>query len=339
MASMIFAPPLLSVQSFVKLRTNSNYPNSSCYIPSSSKAKSSHVHLSYNSSSHIDSFKSSFTKGDVNFSFPLPKFPRLASTLSPSLNIIKACGKLNIYHFGAIFRSPKEKEGKYIHLGDEYEKKVLLIVNIPDNGSRWARSEIEFLNGLCRKYRDKSSSYGPRGFEVLGFLHDKNDLTDKSDSICEKGEIPMGVEEILSKAEFPIFKKVKVNDNHESHHEFHHESPLHFRQKLTKAIDKITHEAKEKEKSEDLWYFLRTHTPDYVDKHEKSIKLIEQEFEKFLIDGFGEPVKHFIRFDYERVQLPQSVKGGGYTGELSEELRPIDPTYLVEDAIKNYFRD
>lgn len=29
--------------------------------------------------------------------------------------------------------------------------------------SRWARSEIEFLNGLCRKYRDKSSSYGPRG--------------------------------------------------------------------------------------------------------------------------------------------------------------------------------
>ncbi|PHT30591.1 hypothetical protein CQW23_29812 [Capsicum baccatum] len=173
-----------------------------------------------------------------------------------------------------------------------------------------------------------------RGFEVLGFLHDKNDLTDKFDSICE---IPMGVEEILRNAEFPIFKKVKVNDNHESHHEFHHESPLHLRQKFIKVVDKITHEAKEKEKSEDLWYFLRTHTPDYVDKHEKNIKLIEQEFEKFLIDGFGEPVKHFVRFDYERVQRPQSVKEGGYTGELSEALRPLDPTNPVEDAIKNYF--
>ncbi|MCE3050443.1 hypothetical protein HAX54_047218, partial [Datura stramonium] len=102
MSSMVFASSPLSFQSFVKLRTNSNYSLSSCYVPSPSKPNNSYLHLSYKNISHIDSSKSLFTKGDCNFSFSLPKSPRVASTLSPSLNITKVCsGGEDIYHFQA----------------------------------------------------------------------------------------------------------------------------------------------------------------------------------------------------------------------------------------------
>lgn len=95
---MVFASSLFSVQSFVNLKTNSNYSHPSCYIP---RVKNSYLNLSYKNISHIESSNSLFFKGDNNFSISLPKFPKIASTYSPSLNIIKACNNQNIYHYPA----------------------------------------------------------------------------------------------------------------------------------------------------------------------------------------------------------------------------------------------
>ncbi|CAN4075734.1 unnamed protein product [Withania somnifera] len=276
MSSMIFASSPLSVQSLVKLRTNSNYPHSSCYIPSASKAKSSYnIHLSYKNISHIESSKSSFTKGDGNFSFSLPKFPRVSSTLSSSLNIIKACSvKENIYDFKAYDMRTREN----ILLKDRYMGTVLLIVNIPQQDSQWAKTEIEFLNDLRKQYENKQSATGKKGFEVLGFLHDKDELSEKS----ENGEIPMGEEEILKAADFPIFGKVVVNDV---------------------------------KKDEDLWYFLRT-TP--IGETNEIVKIIKEEFEKFLVNKDGKPIQHYPRFSRGMVQSQSP-------GPISN-LQIFDPT-------------
>ncbi|XP_059290857.1 uncharacterized protein LOC132044379, partial [Lycium ferocissimum] len=137
MASMVFASSPLSAQSLVKLRTNSNYPRSACYVPLHSKTNT-YVHLSYNIS-HIESSKSSFTKGDGFSKFSLLKFPRVASTLSPSLNIIKASiGDIDgdcIYHFLARKLEKKQDSVEPIPIFlSDYTGKVLLIVNIPQQG-------------------------------------------------------------------------------------------------------------------------------------------------------------------------------------------------------------
>ncbi|KAJ8561152.1 hypothetical protein K7X08_027342 [Anisodus acutangulus] len=297
MASMVFASSTLSAQSHVKLRTNSNYHRSSCYVPSPSKAINFYnVHISYKNISHIESSKSSFTKGD-DFSFSLPKFSRVASTLSPSLSIIKASsGADNIYHFKA--HDMKREED--ISLGDRYRGKVLLIVNIPQQRCRWTNSEITFLNDLRNRYKGKSSVYND-GFEVLGFLHDKDELEEKEKSIYEREEAD------LKNAEFPIFGKIAVNDNHDS---IWH-----------------THYRNQKNKDEDLWYFLR--------KHVKKLEKINEGFEKILVDGCGKPIVHYPRFDGERLRS-EPVQSGGAPGRTAGQ--GFNPLFTIPDAIDHYFK-
>ncbi|XP_055821824.1 uncharacterized protein LOC129890275 [Solanum dulcamara] len=283
MAYMVFASSPLNAQSFIKLRTNSNYSHYSCYVPSPSR-----VHLSYKNISHIESSKSLFTKGDHNFSFSSPKFPRVVSTYSPSLNIIKASTKENVYQYIAYDLNKK----RWIQLNEEYQSMILLIVNIPQQGNKWAKMEIEYLNDLRELYKDKKSSFG-RGFEVLGFFYDMEDhhFTKSSHQwwrwggkqipkiASEEEEIIIGEAEIRQLANFPIFGKVKVNDNHDNN----------------------------------LWYFLRK---------SKEIDKIEHEFENFLIDGFGEPIEHFIWFTGETVVQPYWLpQPGGYPGKPGESIR------------------
>ncbi|KAH0641533.1 hypothetical protein KY289_032507 [Solanum tuberosum] len=253
MASMVFTSSPFSVQSFVKLRTNSNYPHPSCYVP----------------------------RGDNNFSIASPKFPRVASTYSPSLNIIKASRDENIYHYPAY----EGGDPTGFALGDRYRGMVLLIVNIPQMGSIWAETEIKFLNDLRKLYEGKISSPFKKGFEVLGFFYDmENHHGIKSWFGLENHEIEAEKERIRRLANFPIFDKVEVNDDHH----------------------------------ENLYRFMRT---------SRDIPKIGEEFEKFLIDGNGIPVKHFIRFDGETLE-PQPVRPGEYPGEsfTSEETNIIKAT-------------
>ncbi|XP_055821912.1 uncharacterized protein LOC129890376 [Solanum dulcamara] len=312
MASMVFASSPLNAQSFVKLITNSNYSHYSCYVPSPSR-----VHLSYKNISHIESSKSLFIKGDNNFSFSSPKFPRVASTYSPSLNIIKACIRENVYHYPAY----DLKKGHYVQLNDDYQGMILLIVNIPVQRSIWTKGEIEFLNDLREHYKGKTSWFG-RGFEVLGFFHDIEELDIKKPKYKkENEEIPeyppgeeilMGEEEVLKLAKFPLFRKVKVNNNHDEHF-----WNIHFwNSNLEDGINN------------DLWFFLR-----------KSLNTgeIKEEFEKILVDGNGIPVKHLPRFDGETLK-PRNVKPGEFPGELGSELRVINPSSPVKEAIDEYYR-
>ncbi|XP_049376796.1 uncharacterized protein LOC125841672 [Solanum stenotomum] len=66
---------------------------------------------------------------------------------------------------------------------------------------------------------------------------------------------------------------------------------------------------------DNLWRFMRTSI---------GIKKIGEEFEKFLIDGNGIPIEHFIRFDGETLE-PQPVRPGEYPGEsfTSKDTNPI----------------
>ncbi|KAL3329641.1 hypothetical protein AABB24_033809 [Solanum stoloniferum] len=295
MASMVFASSPFSAQSFIKLRTNSNYSHPSCYIP---RVKNSYLNLSYKNISHIESSKSLFFKGDSNFSISSPKFPRVASTYSPSLNIIKASKTENIYHYSA-FELGAEKG---FLLGDRYKGMVLLIVNIPMGGSKFAKAEIEFLNDLRERYKGKISSFG-RGFEVLGFFyemenpHHKTSLFhlsslfgthNETPKIAPGGEEILGVEEIQKLAKFPIFEKVKINDDHH----------------------------------ENLWRFMR---------ESLDVPKIEQEFEKILIDGKGTPVQHFLLYEGEKVEIPP-VRPGEYPGESFTSK----DTYIIKDTIDRF---
>ncbi|KAL3360415.1 hypothetical protein AABB24_013703 [Solanum stoloniferum] len=275
MASMVFTSSPFSVQSFVKLRTNSNYPHPSCYVP---RVKNSYEHLSYKNISHIESSKSLFLKGDNNFSISSPKFPRVASTYSPSLNIIKASRDVNIYHYPAFEGGAKTG----FELGDRYRGMFLLIVNIPQMGSKWVETEIKFLNDLRKLYEGKVSSPFKKGFEVLGFFYDmENRHGLKSWHWGQNHEIEAEKGRIRRLANFPIFDKVEVNDD--SH--------------------------------DNLYRFMRT---------SRNIPKIEEEFEKFLIDGNGIPIKHFIRYDGETLE-PQPVRPGEYPGEsfTSKDTNPI----------------
>ncbi|KAK6781551.1 hypothetical protein RDI58_019347 [Solanum bulbocastanum] len=289
MASMVFASSPFSAQSFVKLRTNSNYSHPSCYIP---RVKNSYLNLSYKNIYHIESSKSLFFKGDSNFSISSPKFPRVASTYSPSLNIIKASKTENIYHYPAFELGAEQG----FELGDRYKGMVLLIVNIPMGGSKFAKGEIEFLNALRERYSGKISSYNA-GFEVLGFFYEMENPHHKTSfSSWFRGgnEIPkiapggeetiLGVEEIRKLAKFPIFEKVKINDDHH----------------------------------ENLWKFMR---------ESLDVPKIEQEFEKFLIDGKGTPIQHFPLFEGEKLETPL-VRPGEYPGEsfTSKDTNPIKNT-------------
>ncbi|KAK4729119.1 hypothetical protein R3W88_022107 [Solanum pinnatisectum] len=296
MASMVFASSPFSAQSFVKLRTNSNYSHPSCNIP---RVKNSYLNLSYKNISHIESSKSLFFKGDSNFSISSPKFLRVASTYSPSLNIIKASKAENIYHYPA-FESGAEQG---FELGDRYKGMVLLIVNIPMGGSKWAKGEIEFLNDLRERYRGKISSFD-KGFEVLGFFyemenpHHKTSLFHRKSWFGRENEIPkiapggeeiiLGVEEILKLAKFPIFEKVEINDD----------------------------------RHDNLWKFMR---------ESQGVPKIKQEFEKFLIDGKGIPIKHFLLYEGEKLE-PQSVIPGEYPGESFTSK----DTYKIKDTIDGF---
>ncbi|CAN4077119.1 unnamed protein product [Withania somnifera] len=305
MACMVFASSPLSVQSLVKPRTNSNCPHSSCYLPSPSRAKNSYIHLSYMNISHIESSKSLFTNGDGNLSFSLPKFPRVASTLSTSLNIIKArSGEENIYHFKARDR----RTGEYIQLSDRYMGKVLLIVNIPQE-SKYAKEEIELLNDLCEHYENKQH----KGFEVLGFLHDKKDLKGNIEGE-EKG---LTTEEILEEAKFTIFDKVNVNNPHESY----------WRRTWMPSL--IEHEI-----NEDLWHFLRT-TP--LGDTGNTVKTINEAFEKFLIDGDGKPMHHWPRIPKETMK---DMNDGGNPGDTPPASRidtPLRSAEILQERIDKYF--
>ncbi|XP_049349783.1 probable phospholipid hydroperoxide glutathione peroxidase [Solanum verrucosum] len=66
---------------------------------------------------------------------------------------------------------------------------------------------------------------------------------------------------------------------------------------------------------DNLYRFMRT---------SRNIPKIEEEFEKFLIDGNGIPIKHFIRYDGETLE-PQPVRPGEYPGEsfTSKDTNPI----------------
>ncbi|XP_069144171.1 phospholipid hydroperoxide glutathione peroxidase, chloroplastic-like [Solanum lycopersicum] len=296
MASMVFASSLFSVQSFVNLKTNSNYSHPSCYIP---RVKNSYLNLSYKNISHIESSNSLFFKGDNNFSISLPKFPKIASTYSPSLNIIKACNNQNIYHYPAFEMGSKTG----FEIRDRYNGMVLLIVNIPMGGSKWAREEIKFLNDLRERYRGKISSFG-KGFEVLGFFyementHHHRSLLHPSSWLRREKDIPeiapgggekiLGVEEIQQLAKFPIFDKVEINDDH----------------------------------GDNLWKFMRK---------SQDVQKINQEFEKFLIDGDGVPVKHFILYEGEKLD-PQPVRSGEFPGESVTSK----DTYIVKATIDEF---
>ncbi|XP_009626495.1 phospholipid hydroperoxide glutathione peroxidase, chloroplastic [Nicotiana tabacum] len=216
MASMVFASTPLSAKSFVKLRTNSKYSPSSCFVPS--PFRDSYLHLSYKIS-HVKSSKSSFIQGDGFSNFSLPKFSRVANSVSPSLNTIKA-GEKTVYRFEAY----DIRENKYISLR-KYSGKVLLIVNIPEQGSDETKSEIKLLNELHNRYKDGK----PKGFAVLGFLYDNKET---GTSVYGGGK-----QEILNTAEFPLFDKVKLNEKHE-----------HW------------YGTDENKRDEDLYYFLKKET-------------------------------------------------------------------------------
>ncbi|MCD7464054.1 hypothetical protein HAX54_051982, partial [Datura stramonium] len=193
-------------------------------------------------------------------------------------DLTKVCsGGEDIYHFQAY----NVKAHKYISLDNEYKGKVLLIVNIPQQGSKWTNSEIRYLNELRRRYKGKSSVYND------GFLHDKAELG-------ENLEYGGGEREILDNADFPIFGKVEVNDDHESH----------FRKYIFPNTIR-------REKDEDLWYFLRNIPIDG-----QKIGKINQEFEKILVSGIGVPVRHYPRFDGETLQS-QPVQPGGDPGRTA----------------------
>ncbi|XP_060181868.1 phospholipid hydroperoxide glutathione peroxidase, chloroplastic-like [Lycium barbarum] len=309
MASMVFASLPLSAQSHVKLRTNSNYPRSSCYVPLQSKPNS-YVHLSYNISD-IESSKSSFTKGDGFSEFSLLKFPRVASTVSPSLNIIKASMDDSIYRFDAC--KLEKKQGPVtrtdIPLSD-YTGKVLLIVNIPQQGSEWSKSQIGYLNKLRKKYCTK-------GFEVLGFLYDKNELEKQEHFRARwkglfhhhKNELDeKSVTEILGKVEFPIFGMVELN------REYGHGW------------------VNQRKEDKDLWHLLRNKTISGGEEENK----IKEDFEAFLVDRQGIPQKHYPRFDYETFESQPKVSGGDPGPSAGQ--RP-DTRYPIENEIAQFFKE
>ncbi|XP_009803156.1 probable glutathione peroxidase 2 isoform X2 [Nicotiana sylvestris] len=140
--------------------------------------------------------------------------------LSYNISHAQAGGEKNVYRFEA----HDIREKKYISLR-KYSGKVLLIVNIPEQGSDDAKSEIKLLNNLHNRYKDNK----PKGFAVLGFLYDKKETG--------KSGYGGGKQEILNTAEFPLFDKVKLNDKH-----------------------KHIYGINEKERDADLYYFLKEET-------------------------------------------------------------------------------
>lgn len=299
MASMIFASSPLSVQSFVKLRTNSNYSHSPCYV---SRAKNSYTYLPYNNISNIQSSKSLFTKGDGNFSFSSTKFPRVASKYSPSFSIIKAISDSeNIYHFSA----HDMKTGQNIRLSDRYKGQILLIVNLPPKISTEQEiMEMKFLNDLRNRYKHKLSAYG-RGFEVLGFFPYKKQSTwRKVPRVLHlrKEEKREEEEEIHILADFPIFIKGDPKDSNDRD----------FWNFLRKTKEKENQTKQEQEFEKYL-----------VDGEGKCVRNFPWfEFEQ-LKGSDSEDAKPGV-FPGHDVPRPDGFK---------------DPRYELEDAIAGYFKD
>ncbi|XP_070009908.1 probable phospholipid hydroperoxide glutathione peroxidase [Nicotiana sylvestris] len=170
----------LSALPHLKLRINSKHSSSCIYL--SNKIS-------------LESSKSSFSNGD--FTFPSPNFSTFLSK-SPSLNIITAqtspLGEHTIYEFQA----KEKKRGLSLSC---FRGKVLLIVNVPEQGSVWTESQYELFHYLYDNHKSQ-------GFEIAAFLYDKKE-TDKEGNEAQKAP-PRGQLEINA-ARFRVFDKVKLN--------------------------------------------------------------------------------------------------------------------------------
>ncbi|XP_055819370.1 probable phospholipid hydroperoxide glutathione peroxidase [Solanum dulcamara] len=187
MSSMVLSSPLSGL-SHSKLITNSKN--------SSSPSKSLCIYFSNKNISLEFSSKSSFMHGD--FTFPSPNLSTFVSK-SQSSNIITAQTSPLGEHVIYDFQAKEKRRGLSLSC---FREKVVLIVNVPEQGSVWTESQYDLLHHLYDKYKSQ-------GFEIAAFLYNKKE-TDKAGHRYAQKAPPRGQLQI-SAARFRLFDKVKVN--------------------------------------------------------------------------------------------------------------------------------
>ncbi|CAN4128206.1 unnamed protein product [Withania somnifera] len=191
MSSMVLSSPLNGI-SHSKLRINFKH--------SSSPTKGLCICFP-NKISLESGCKSSFMHGDLTF--PSPNISTFVSK-APSSNIITAQTSPLGEHIIYDFQAKEKRRGLSLSC---FRDKVVLIVNIPEQGSIWTESQYQLLHYLYDKYKSQ-------GFEIAGFLYNKKE-TDKAGYGYGYGYVqkpPQGGQLQISAARFQVFDKVKVND-------------------------------------------------------------------------------------------------------------------------------
>ncbi|PHU29280.1 hypothetical protein BC332_01373 [Capsicum chinense] len=187
MSSMVLSSPL-SAPSLYKLRTNSKH---SCSPSTAFCIYFSNKNISLESSS-----KSSFIHGE--FTFPSPNFSTFVSK-SPSSSIITAQTSPLGEHVIYDFQAKEKRRGLSLSC---FEKKVVLIVNVPEQGSVRTESQYELLHYLYDNYKSQ-------GFEIAAFLYNKRETDKAAYGYVQKP--PPGGQLKISAARFRVFDKVKLN--------------------------------------------------------------------------------------------------------------------------------